>query len=120
MGRNGLPGLTFAVPVDGTIVSQRALDHVASLMRPFDVLLCVYIANSERRLPPEQTAYYIGECNKIQTFAPQTRCELVTISESRGAIADDLVAFCEKQVGQGEAVRSSEKQRDAVRSSEMQ
>ena len=97
VGRNGLPGLTFAVPVDGSIVSKRAFDYVASLMRPHDVLFCVYVLNSERELPPEQTASYTGECAKIQACVPQTRCELVTIDDSRGNIADDLVGFCEKQ-----------------------
>ena len=104
VGRNGKPGLTIAVAVDGTIISQRAFDYAVELLRPHDRLLCLHVADvGNREFPPEQRDYYVGECAKLTELGLQASivAEFAEIhhteSKSTAFVHSDIVNYCEKE-----------------------
>lgn len=59
----------------------------------------------ERVSYPEQRDYYIGECAKLEQLGliKSIRAEFVEIHHVVGAISDDILGYCEKEVLHGGA-----------------
>jgi len=97
VGRNGLPGLTIVVTIDGTDISLRAFDYAADLVRPKDRLICLHVESSgDRHLAPELQTHYTTELGKIEQSVKEASTEFTIIPRTGSALSDDIVSYCEK------------------------
>jgi len=66
-GRNGKPGLTFMVCVDGSKVSKQAFDFAAGCLRRDDILYAFYVTDTSKGGEDARvTAEFSTECGKLQ------------------------------------------------------